>query len=125
MKTKDAVLALSSLAQESRLRVFRLLVKVGPDGLAAGEIAKKLNVPAATLSFHLKELAHAGLVVSDKQGRSVIYAMNVKGINALMEFLTEDCCQGRPELCRSVECGSPPSKGLRQEKRTSRKVAKA
>lgn len=81
-----------------------MLVKEGPDGLSAGDIADKLSITPATLSFHLKELANSGLLESRREGRSIIYAMNVKGINALMAFLTEDCCQGRPELCVSICC---------------------
>ncbi|MDF1860364.1 MAG: metalloregulator ArsR/SmtB family transcription factor [Verrucomicrobiales bacterium] len=94
-----AVIALSSLAQESRLKVFRLLVKAGPEGMPAGTIAEKLKIPANTLSFHLKELANAGLVKSRKVGRSVIYEMHAGNIGVLMSFLTEDCCQGHPDLC--------------------------
>lgn len=104
MKINQAVTALSALAQESRLQVFRLLVRAGPEGTAAGQIAEELDVPPATLSFHLKELANAGLIVSHKEGRSVIYALSVTGINDLMSFLTEECCQGRPDLCRSAPC---------------------
>ena len=110
MKMKEAVIALSALAQESRLEVFRLLVKLGPEGLPAGQIAETLSIPPATLSFHLKELSHAGLVDSHKEGRSVIYAINIKGINCLMEYLTEDCCQGRPELCAPACCDTPAKK---------------
>lgn len=103
MEINEAVVALSALAQESRLAVFRMLVKAGEDGFAAGEIAETLSIPPATLSFHLKELAHAGLVLSRKEGRSIIYSMNSKGIKCLMGFLIEDCCQGRPELCISAD----------------------
>jgi DNA-binding transcriptional ArsR family regulator len=122
MKINQAVMALSALAQESRLQVFRLLVQVGPDGLPAGEIAEKLKIPPATLSFHLKELAHAGLVQSRKDGRSVIYGLDVKGINCLMGFLIADCCQGRPELCTSACCDEPPRKKRSTRKTTARKV---
>ena len=99
MKISNAVSALAALAQESRLKVFRLLVKNGPGGLSAGQISDRLKIPPATLSFHLKELSRAGLVQSSKEGRSVIYSMHVKGIGKLMQFLTDDCCDGRPELC--------------------------
>ena len=122
MKIKEAVVALSALAQESRLEVFRLLVKLGPEGLPAGQIAETLSIPPATLSFHLKELSHAGLLKSHKEGRSVIYAINVKGINCLMGFLTEDCCQGRPELCAPAHCDTPAKKRARK-RQPSRKVA--
>lgn len=99
MKISQAVTGLSALSQESRLRVFRLLVRTGPDGMPAGQISSKLKIAPATLSFHVKELLNAGLITSRKDGRSVIYAMDVKGIKALMGFLMEDCCQGNPELC--------------------------
>ncbi len=101
MKTiGQAVKSLAALAQESRLRTFRLLVRGGREGLSAGEIARQLDVPPATLSFHLKELAAAGLVQQSKEGRSVIYSLDTEAIAGLFEFLMHDCCQGRPELCR-------------------------
>jgi len=99
MELPDAVTALAALAQESRLAVFRLLVRTGPEGIAAGTIADELDIPPATLSFHLSHLAHAGLVTKHREGRSIIYALSVGGIRALMGFLAKDCCQGRPELC--------------------------
>ena len=97
MKINDAVSTLSALAQESRLSVFRLLVRQGPAGMAAGAIAEKLGVPPATLSFHLTQLSGAGLVTSRREGRSIIYAADYQGMNALMEFLTENCCAGVAE----------------------------
>lgn len=99
MKTEQAVKAMSALAQESRLDVFRLLVTCGPDGLPAGKIAEELGIPNATLSFHLKELLNAGLVDQRREGRSLIYSFNVDAVRALLAFLMEDCCQRRPELC--------------------------
>lgn len=99
MEIGQATAALSALSQESRLRAFRLLVRVGPDGMSAGSIAHDLEIPAPTLSFHLKELANAGLVTARRDGRSIVYSPNIDGIRGLMAFLTEDCCQGRPELC--------------------------
>lgn len=98
MKINDAVTALASLAQETRLAVFRYLVAEG-EPVAAGDIAAKLKVAPATLSFHLKELANAGLITQSREGRSLLYAVNRKGMAALMEFLAEDCCKGQPELC--------------------------
>ncbi len=91
--------ALAALAQESRLRAFRLLVKGGPDGIPAGEIARALKVPHNTMSSHLAILAQAGLVRSRKDGRSVIYAPDLDGTRGLLSFLMEDCCRGRPEVC--------------------------
>lgn len=98
MDTLNAVGALGALAQESRLAVFRLLVQHGPAGLAAGQIAERLDIPGPTLSFHLKELARAGLVTSTQRGRFVIYAPSFAAMNALIGFLTENCCQGT-EAC--------------------------
>jgi DNA-binding transcriptional ArsR family regulator len=100
METKAAISALQSLAQETRLAVFRLLVTAGPHGMPAGDIATALEVPSPTLSFHLNHLAHAGLVQRRRAGRSVIYSVRYDDVRELLEFLTEDCCQGRAELCR-------------------------
>lgn len=102
MKEKQAVKALAALAQESRLKTFRLLVRAGTDGLPAGRIAERLDVPPATLSFHLKELANAGLVTDRREGRSIIYSLNIERMRGLLSFLMADCCQGRPELCGHV-----------------------
>jgi ArsR family transcriptional regulator len=99
MEIKQAVIALTALAQESRLRVFRLLVPAGEAGLAAGDIAERLGIPSATLTFHLKELNHAGLVESRREGRSIIYSLRVEGMRELLTFLARDCCKGQPELC--------------------------
>jgi len=94
MKTVEAVKALAALAQDTRLAIYRLLVQRGPDGLPAGTIAERLDVPAATLSFHLKELAHAGMIDSRQDGRFVYYAANYGRMNRLLGFLSENCCQG-------------------------------
>ena len=99
MELNEASATLSALAQPSRLEVFRLLVKYGEQGACAGDISKQLNIPKPTLSFHLKELSQAGLIDSERNGRSIIYQLNVTGMRDLMTFLTEDCCQGHPELC--------------------------
>lgn len=97
MNTKSAITALAALAQESRLAVFRLLVATGPQGLAASKIAQALDVPASSLSFHLKELAHAELISAKQEGRFIIYSANFTEMQALMDFLSENCCQG--ETC--------------------------
>ncbi|MGJ8675910.1 MAG: ArsR/SmtB family transcription factor [Akkermansiaceae bacterium] len=102
METKEAAIALTALAQPSRLEVFRLLVRHGESGLSAGEISEALEIPKPTLSFHLKELTTAGLVDSERDGRSIIYRLHISGMQALMTFLTQDCCQGRPELCSPI-----------------------
>ena len=91
-----AIAALAALAQESRLAVFRLLVQTGPEGMAATKIAEALAIAPSSLSFHLKELAHADLVTASKAGRSIIYAANYAGMNGLLAFLTENCCAGAP-----------------------------
>src|SRR5579871_649509 len=95
MESKKAVEALSALAQGSRLDVYRLLVQAGPEGIAASDIAERLRIPANTLSFHLKTLNHAHLVQSRQEGRFVYYAANYEQMNALLGFLTENCCGGR------------------------------
>ena len=121
MEINQAVAALLALAQESRLRIFRLLVPAGPDGLAAGYIAEQLDISPTTLSFHLKELLHAGLVESRREGRSIIYALRVDGMRDLLTFLVEDCCNGQPELCCSVsvgKCVPGPKKRRRKMART-------
>jgi len=122
METKDVVAALTALAQESRLEVFRLLVPLGEEGLAAGEIAEQLKIAPATLTFHLKELCHAGLLESHREGRSIIYALRPEGIRGLMEFLSEDCCQGQPHLCQPKTAGSCSNKKVkRRPKRATTK----
>ncbi|VVE87075.1 ArsR/SmtB family transcription factor [Pandoraea bronchicola] len=95
----DAVKALAALAQGNRLAVFRLLVVAGPEGLSVGNIAETLGLANATLSFHLKELANAGLISSRQEGRYIYYAASIDKMNALVGFLTENCCQGVPGLC--------------------------
>jgi DNA-binding transcriptional ArsR family regulator len=94
METTQAVSALSALAQPSRLAAFRLLVAAGPEGMAAGAIGEKLDLPPATLSFHLAGLTRAGLAQSRQEGRFVIYTANFENMNSLVAFLTENCCQG-------------------------------
>jgi ArsR family transcriptional regulator len=92
--SRDAVAVLGALAQETRLAIFRLLVQQGPEGLAVGEIADRLKLPGATLSFHLKELAHAQLVASRQAGRFIYYSANYRTMNGLIDYLTRNCCQG-------------------------------
>lgn len=96
MESKTAVTTLAALAQERRLGIFRLLVTAGPAGLAVGRIGEVLGVAPATLSFHLKELAHAGLVGTRQQGRFIYYSANYAAMNALLAFLTDNCCGGAP-----------------------------
>jgi DNA-binding transcriptional ArsR family regulator len=94
METTQAIQALSALAQESRLAIYRLLIQQGPSGLAAGAIGEALDLPPATLSFHLAGLARAGLAESRQEGRFIYYSANFANMNDLVGFLTENCCQG-------------------------------
>jgi DNA-binding transcriptional ArsR family regulator len=112
MQTNQAVTALAALAQETRLAIFRLLVEAGPTGLAVGEIGASLKVAPATLSFHLKELAHAGLVASRQDGRYVFYSASYPQMNALVAFLTDNCCAR--DGCRPA-CG-PARKSTHRSK---------
>jgi ArsR family transcriptional regulator len=102
MKSKEAVTCLAALAHEQRLAIFRLLVKKGPSGLPAGEIAETVGATPTAASFHLKELDRAGLIHATRVGRYVRYAVHFEGMRQLLTFLTEDCCQGQPELCGST-----------------------
>ncbi len=95
MKEQTAVIALSALAQEARLRVFRALIGAAPDGLTPGALSAMLDVTPSTLSFHLKELMHAGLVSLERDGRNLIYRPEIEQMNALLAYLTDHCCQGR------------------------------
>jgi ArsR family transcriptional regulator len=99
MESEAALDVLSALAQETRLDVFRRLVHAGPDGESAGAIAAGLKTPAPTLSFHLKELERAGLIVQRRESRSLLYAVNFARMRDLLTFLTQDCCNGHPEIC--------------------------
>lgn len=94
MEKQVAIGALAALAQETRLDVFRLLVRAGPEGLPAGEVGAALGIPSPTLSFHLKELKSAGLIRCERAGRARIYRPDLDTVNALLAFLTENCCQG-------------------------------
>jgi ArsR family transcriptional regulator, arsenate/arsenite/antimonite-responsive transcriptional repressor len=100
MKAVQVVKALSALAQPTRLAIFRLLVERGPGGLAAGQVAEKLKVSPATLSFHFKTLSHAGLIESRQEGRFIYYAANFTVMNNMVAYLTENCCGGNPDVCR-------------------------
>ncbi len=102
MNHDRAVIALSALAQEHRLRIFRLLVKVGPSGLPAGQIATRIGIAPSALSFHLAQMERAGLLLSRRAQRHIYYAVSVEGTRRLLAFLTEDCCQGRPEMCGNI-----------------------
>jgi len=99
MEIQFAVTALAALAQATRLQIFRLLVQAGPEGLPAGHIGQRLGLPPATLSFHLTQLRHAGLVNFRRSGRSLIYAAEYRAMSSLMAYLTENCCRGDAESC--------------------------
>jgi len=96
MEIKTVVTALAALAHESRLATFRALVQAGPEGLPAGKLASLLEIPPSSLSFHLKELAHANLVTSRQEGRFVIYMVSFEAMTGLLAYLTENCCGGKP-----------------------------
>jgi len=109
MEKTDAVAALSALAQENRLDVFRLLVQAGPEGLPAGKVAEALDLAPNTLTFHFDRLRQAGLVTVRREGRSMIYAARFETMNGLLGFLTDNCCQGDVAACAPVLCKpSPP-----------------
>jgi ArsR family transcriptional regulator len=106
MEKSDVIAGLASLAQETRLDVFRLLVQSGPDGIPAGQIAERLGLPGATLSFHLNHLKHAGLVTFRRESRSLIYMAEYSAMNELLGYLTENCCQGDSAGCNVISCDS-------------------
>jgi ArsR family transcriptional regulator len=108
MNTQATIAALGALAQESRLAVFRLLVQLGPQGMPATQIADQLGISPSSMSFHLKELAHAQLVTVRREGRSMIYSANFDAMNALVGFLTENCCGGH--ACPPVGASHPAKK---------------
>lgn len=110
MEKKAAILALSALAHDARLAIYRFLVETGPQGTTVGHIAEKLGLPGATLSFHLSQLHHAGLVVSHRTGRQLIQTADFKRMNALVGYLTENCCGGDISAC------APAAKVTRKRK---------
>ena len=123
MDITSTIKALAALAQESRLNAFRLLVRSGRDGLAAGEIARQLSIPHNTLSSHLSILSNARLVTSHREGRSIIYQINFDGTRDLLSYLVEDCCQGQSEICSPLLdsllpdcCANPGIIGEQHEK---------
>lgn len=125
METINAIKALAALAQESRLTIFRLLVEQGPMGLPVGKIGERTGIAPATLSFHLKDLSHAGLISAQQNGRSITYSANFMTMNELVAFLTENCCGGNAGLCvtegEHPELNSQDSKlrAVKQHGRTS------
>ena len=126
MEIKTAATALAALAQETRLSIYRLLVEAGPGGVSVGRIGDALKVPGATLSFHLKELAHAGLVSSRQEKQFIYYAADFERMADLMTFLTQNCCQGMPQQCLTVvetalgQCCSSQAKSKKPKPKRSR-----
>lgn len=109
MKETDVIKSLAALAQAVRLRLFRALVVAGPKGLTPGILANELNVAPNTLSFHLKELLHAGLILQERQGRHLVYTASFATMNGLLHYLTENCCQGAACLSPAeTACDCPP-----------------
>jgi DNA-binding transcriptional ArsR family regulator len=116
MEKKTAVAALAALAQDTRLDVFRMLVQAGEEGLPAGQIGERLDLPSATLSFHLNQLRHAGLVTFRRDGRSLIYTAEYATMNDLLAYLTENCCQGDPAACGIAVCDASTLVNARKRK---------
>jgi len=125
MEIKTAVTALGALAQETRLSIYRLLVEAGRDGESVGRIGEALKVPGATLSFHLKELARAGLVTTRQERQFIYYAVDFERMAELMTFLTQNCCQGMPEKCLTIvetalgSCCAPVGSKQKRKRRRS------
>lgn len=109
MDKKTTLIALSAIAHEARLDIFRCLVQAGAEGLAAGVISERLSIPNSTLSFHLKELSHANLVTARQESRFVFYSANYETMNTMLAYLTENCCAGEPQACFSTACCPPTS----------------
>lgn len=102
MNEPDAVAAFGALAHEHRLKVFRLLIRRGPEGMPAGDVASELQIPPSSLSFHLGQLQRAGLIRARRNRRQIIYAADLDGMRRLLAFLTDDCCDGNPEICAQL-----------------------
>ncbi len=108
MNNQSAVTLLSSIANEARLAIFRRLVQAGKNGLAAGAISEQLSIPNSTLSFHLKELSHAGLIRAKQESRFIYYSANYDAMNDLLAYLTENCCAGEQACCPDTSCDIQP-----------------
>ena len=117
MQKPAALSALGALAQDNRLDVFRLLVQAGPEGMPAGAVAASLGLAPNTLTFHFDRLREAGLLAVRRDGRSMIYSARFDVMNALLGYLTDNCCEGRPERCRPTPLAAPRRPGLRRKER--------
>ena len=122
MESENVILALAALAQSTRLEVFRLLVKHEPEGLPAGDIARSLAIPQNTMSSHLAVLSRAGLVSTERFGRSIVYRADLASLRAVMLFMLRDCCGGRPEICAPLVEDLAPCCLPSREKRANAKV---
>lgn len=115
MKERQALASFGALSQETRLRIIRALVVAGPDGMAAGAIAERVEVSPSNVSFHLKELERAGLVSQQRESRSIVYTAGFEALAGLVRFLMEDCCAGHPDICAPAlevaACCTPSAKG--------------
>ncbi len=118
MNSSQAVGALSALAHENRLGIYRMLVEAGPEGLNAGTIAARLKLPPSSLTFHIQSLHRAGLLTQERKGRELIYAADFDAMNTLVGYLTENCCAGATSSCKS-EC-EPPRVSKKSAKKTSK-----
>lgn len=114
MKSNDAVTTLEALASEARLSIYRLLVRRGPEGYTPSALVKRLDLPAPTLSFHLKGLAQAGLIISRRDGRNLYYSPNFERMNALVGFLTDNCCSLADDAC-DADCPPVPASSRRKQ----------
>lgn len=122
MQSADAVLTFEALSSPIRLALFRLLMRHMPDGMVAGELAAALGISATNLSFHLKTLSHAGLIAATPEGRFLRYHAQVERMNAVVSFLTDECCQGNPELCRADSTSTRVPAGRTLEAAPRRRV---
>jgi DNA-binding transcriptional ArsR family regulator len=115
MDERQALMSFAALSQETRLRIIRTLVVAGPDGMAAGAVAERMEVSPSNVSFHLKELERAGLISQQRESRSIVYTASYEALAGLVRFLMEDCCAGNPEICAPAlavaACCSPSDKG--------------
>ena len=114
MDQSQALRGFAALSQETRLAILRVLVRAGPDGLAAGAVAEAVDASPSNVSFHLKDLEHAGLITARRESRSIIYTADYEALRDLIAFLMKDCCAGRPEICLPAAAACAPAKARRR-----------